>query len=86
MTLHEQIVVTLQETLCRDRQFTAGPDDSLMESGYLDSLAFLELRDVLQRRFGVVVAEDEFTPENLDSTRALAEFVQRKRGLEAATL
>jgi len=80
MTLHEQVVTTLEETLCRGRQLNIGHEDSLMEGGFLDSLAFLELREVLQRRFGVKVEEDEFTPENLDSIGAIARFLESKRG------
>jgi acyl carrier protein len=79
MTLHEQVITTLEETLCRGRKLTLGHEESLMEGGFLDSLAFLELREVLQRRFGVTVEADEFTPENLDSIGAIARFLESKQ-------
>ncbi len=78
MTLRDQVVGMLKETVCRGREFAVGDEDSLLENGLLDSLGMLELVEVLKKSFGVEVGEDDLTPENLDSVAGLAGFLERK--------
>lgn len=61
------------------------PDDqSFLDSGIIDSTGVLELVAFLEQRFGIAVADRELLPENLDSVRNAARFVERKRqGAEA---
>ena len=59
------------------------PTDSLMESGLVDSTGVLELVDFLETDMGIVVADDETLPANLDSIDNLTQFVMRKRGAAA---
>lgn len=61
------------------------PDDeeSLLESGVLDSTGVLELVDFLETDLGVEVAETETVPDNLGSIARVAEFVTRKRASSA---
>ena len=54
--------------------------DSLLESGLVDSTGVLELVDFLETDMGIVVADDETLPANLDSIENLTQFVMRKRG------
>lgn len=54
--------------------------DSLLESGLVDSTGVLELVDFLETDMGIVVADDETLPANLDSLENLTQFVMRKRG------
>ena len=51
---------------------------SLLASGIVDSTGILELIEFLEAEFSISVAEDETTPENLDSLSALSGFVARK--------
>lgn len=53
---------------------------SFMETGLIDSTGILELVAFLESKYEVSVGDDELTPENLDSVRNIAQFVQRKRG------
>ncbi|MGC4114773.1 MAG: acyl carrier protein [Myxococcales bacterium] len=52
---------------------------SLLEKGIVDSTGVLEVIAFLESAFGVVVADDETTPENLDSISGIAAFVARKQ-------
>ncbi len=61
------------------------PTDSLMESGLVDSTGVLELVDFLETDMGIVVADDETLPANLDSIDNLTQFVMRKRGAAAVS-
>lgn len=76
--LRDRVADLLQETVCRGKPWTVTDDDSLLESGLLDSLGMLDLVDVLGKRFGVTVEEDELMPENLDSVAALTAYLKRK--------
>ena len=54
-------------------------DVSLMEAGIIDSTGVLELITFLEEQFGVKVADEEMTPENLDSVTRIVAFVGGKR-------
>ena len=54
-------------------------EQSLLESGIMDSTGVLELVAFLEQQFGVAVADRELLPENLDSVNNAASFVTRKR-------
>ena len=56
-------------------------DQSLLESGVLDSVVMIELIDKLETSFGFAIGEDELTPENFDTVAAIARLVQRKQAV-----
>jgi acyl carrier protein len=53
-------------------------DDSLIESGIVDSTGILELIEFLEENFGIQVSETETVPENLGSIAGLTRFVSAK--------
>jgi acyl carrier protein len=53
-------------------------DASLLDAGIIDSTGVLELVCFLETTFGIEVHDDEMLPENLDSIRAIANYVGRK--------
>jgi acyl carrier protein len=53
------------------------PTHSLRHDLGLDSLGFVELREQVQQRFGVVVSEDDFTPENFATISTLTSLITR---------
>lgn len=57
-------------------------ETSLLDSGIMDSTGAAELVAYLEAQYGVTVADDEFTPNNLDSIAKIAAFMGRKLGLE----
>ncbi len=55
-------------------------DDTLLVSGgYVDSTGMLEVIGFLEQEFDVRIADQEMTPENLDSISRMAAFLARKR-------
>ncbi|HTU66389.1 MAG TPA: acyl carrier protein [Steroidobacteraceae bacterium] len=58
---------------------TLAEGDSLMRAHVLDSTGFLELVGFLENAFDIQVEDPEMIPENLDSLRAIAAYVARKR-------
>jgi acyl carrier protein len=56
-------------------------DTSFLEAGIIDSTGVLELVCFLENTFGIVVADEEMLPQNLDSIRAITAYVNRKIGI-----
>lgn len=50
---------------------------SFLESGLIDSTGVLELVAFLEERYGIVVADEELIPENLDSVNNLEAYIAR---------
>jgi acyl carrier protein len=58
----------------KDKIFTTA---SLRQDLGIDSLGFVELKAQVERRFGIVISEDEFTPENFSTLSSLAGLIDR---------
>jgi acyl carrier protein len=55
-----------------------GDDGLLLEQGVIDSMGVIELVEFLQGEFGIRVADDEITEDNLGSIAAIARYVSGK--------
>jgi acyl carrier protein len=62
-----------------DASRTPGHDESLVETGIVDSTGILELIEFLESEFGIEVLEEETVPENLDSIDRLCRYVESKQ-------
>jgi acyl carrier protein len=60
----------------------SGFDDevSMISAGILDSTAAIELVAFIDEAFGVQLADEEISPENLDSISRIVALVERKTG------
>lgn len=54
-----------------------GLDDGLRSVVGLDSVGFVELRVLCERRFNVQIGDDDYTPENFSSIRLVAALIDR---------
>jgi acyl carrier protein len=65
-----------------------GPEHaSLRDSGaILDDTEVIELIELLEKTFGIVVLDDEIHPKNLDTIHALATYVDRKLAQSPASV
>lgn len=54
-------------------------EDSLVDSGVVDSTGILELIEFLEETFSIAIADSETVPENLDSIGGIERFVRGKR-------
>jgi acyl carrier protein len=57
------------------------PETSFLEVRLLDSTGILELVHFLESTFAITIADNELTPDNLDSLRKISSFIARKRGV-----
>ena len=55
------------------------PDQSLVSSGVIDSLAILRLITFIEETFGVTVEDDEVVPENFETINVIKAFVEAKQ-------
>ena len=53
-------------------------DTSFMEEGIIDSTGILELVFFLEETFGISVEDNELIPENFDSLKKMARYVEAK--------
>lgn len=54
-------------------------DTPLLAAGVLDSIGVLELVEFLQREYGVTVADDDMTEQNLGSLNGIVAYVTSLR-------
>ena len=67
------------DLLLGDASAMLGDDESLLETGTIDSTGVLEVVMFLEQTFGMKVHDREMLPENLDSVDRLVQFVLRKQ-------
>jgi acyl carrier protein len=77
-TIHSRIRAFLQDNF-------PTPDDlsdqqSLLQSGIIDSIGVLTLVTWMEQEFGFVVEDDDVVPENLDGVAALVAYIEGKLG------
>ena len=76
-------IQTLRKFLAEDLSANVaelGDEDSLLESGILDSMAIMKLITFLDEQFNVELTDEEFDPENFESLAAIDRLVEQKRG------
>ena len=56
------------------------PTYSLRQDLGIDSLGFVELREQVEKRFSIVISDDDFTPENFSTILSLSGLINRSCG------
>lgn len=57
---------------------TLDVEESLIESGIMDSTGVLELVEFLESTFSIQIDDEELIPENLESIKNIVEFLKTK--------
>jgi acyl carrier protein len=73
MTNEERIRATIQKVTEKD--VPADAQESLFDSGVLDSFALLDMISELEKEFRFKVPEDDLNPRKFDSVARIAEYV-----------
>jgi acyl carrier protein len=76
-TAIERFVV--DELMLGDSNTKIDPNESLISSGVLDSLALLRLIAFLEEQMGVTVDDSEVIPENFESINEIKSFIEKKK-------
>ena len=77
--ISEKVAQFIADQFVFDTELSISHDDSLLESGTIDSTGILELVLFIEENFSISVNDDELVPDNLDSVNKIAEFVSRKK-------
>ena len=76
-TAIERFVV--DELMLGDSNTKIDPNESLISSGVLDSLALLRLIAFLEEQMGVTVDDSEVIPENFETIHEIKSFIEKKK-------
>jgi len=61
-----------------DAQAGIDENQSLLDSGVIDSTGVLELIAFIEETYGIKVEDDEIIPENLDTILDITRFIEQK--------
>lgn len=81
-SMAERFNATVREFISENFLFRADAeidnDQSLLESGVIDSTGVLEVIAFLESTFGISIADNEIVPENLDSINSMTRYLAAK--------
>jgi acyl carrier protein len=80
--MREDVIAALRAIIVNDlfveiAEDQIGLDDGLRTVIGLDSVGFVELRVLCERKFNIEISDDDYTPENFTSIRLLAGLIDR---------
>ncbi len=78
MTIEERVGQFVVERFYVSDPSELRDDTLLVTTGIVDSTGMLEIIAFLEEEFGIRIRDDETVPENLESIRRIAAFVDRK--------
>jgi acyl carrier protein len=60
------------------KPLTIGPDESLFESGVLDSFALMDVVSALEREFSISIPDSDATSRKFDSIARIAAYLETR--------
>ena len=79
MSVSTEISTFITKNLLKGKSREVGEDESLIGSGILDSVSWLQLVSHIEKTYRLTVEDDELSPDRFDTVRAISEFVAQKR-------
>lgn len=80
MNVRSDVERFVVDELLKGSKKSIGADESLIGSGVLDSLSWLQLVSYIEKHFGVRVEDEELLPEYFENVNAITAFVEGKLG------
>ena len=68
----------VDEIMMAKKDTRIDPDESLINSGVVDSLSLLRLINFIEEKFDVIVEDEEVVPENFDTLKIMETFVTER--------
>ena len=75
-----RIMKVIQEVALGDNDYN--PEDSLLETGVIDSLTILEIVNGIEEEFDLEFDDDELEIENFESAARILRLIKEKTGNE----
>lgn len=79
MDVEASVRAFIEKTFLVDKDKTISTDESLLDSGLVDSTAVVELLTFIEGEFGIQVEDEEVVPENFETIEAIVALVDSKR-------
>lgn len=76
MTTQERVLAVVKTIV--QKPVPADPDESLFESGVLDSFALPDMVGALEQEFGIKVPDSDLNPRKFDSVARIAGYVDAR--------
>lgn len=73
MTTHDRILNVVRKVA--QKPVPADPDESLFESGVLDSFALPDMVSGLEEEFGITVPDADLTPRKFESLARISDYI-----------
>ena len=77
MTDETKIIEVLQQVAGKSIQ--PSPDESLFESGLLDSFSLTDLVSALEREYGIRIPDSDLSPRKFDTVERIQAYVAGRR-------
>lgn len=77
MTKEDKVLAILKDI---SKKTPGDHDESLFDSGLLDSFALTDLVASLEEKFGVKVPDSDLRPRNFDSVNKIVAYVEKQGG------
>jgi acyl carrier protein len=74
MTTHERILAIV--TKVAQKPLPADPEESLFESGVLDSFALPDMVSELEKEFAIKVPDSDLNPRKFDSLARITTYIE----------
>ena len=76
--LSTELATFIRQNLVRDGQ-TVGPDDSLIDSGIVNSMGLIRIVNFIEQQTGVRIPDTMITPDNFETIGAIEQTVNEVR-------
>lgn len=73
----EDKIINIISEVCEDESVKDNADVDLIDSGLLDSLAFINLIAMLENEFNIEIQPTQVAPENWRTTRSIIKLIKR---------
>ena len=73
MSRHEKITEIVKKVSRND--VAPDPDESLFDSGYLDSFALTDMVAEIEREFGIAIPDSDLTPRRFDTLTRIESYI-----------
>jgi len=75
MNTQERVVAVIKRVSRQD--VAPDPEESLFESGYLDSFGLTDMVSELEKEFGIVVPDSDLSPRRFESVSKIEAYLQK---------
>lgn len=74
---HQETILEIVRTVAK-KDVSPASDESLFETGILDSFALADMVSLLEKRFGIQVPDSDLNPRKFDSLERIEQYVRSR--------